>query len=182
MSFKVDNQYISASLTGALRGITGFSLEHPFDCVKTCWQAEPHLSSAKKVARHNYEKKGVLGFYAGAIPNGTRMVIKQAYRFPMMMAFPKFYRERLPENVKRNAPFVEDALTGISIATLESGIITPLERMKVVIMTSEKMKRSLVQFIARPHLFQEAYRGFSASYLRQLVTWSTFSVSGSKPG
>ncbi len=179
MSFKIDNQYLDASLTGAARGITGLPLEHPFDCVKTNWQAAPHLPSASKVAQQIYADKGIRGFYAGALPNGTRMVIKQSYRFPMMVSFPEFYSTRLPEGVKKNLPHAEDALTGVTIASLESGVITPLERLKVMIMTSDKANRSVLKFFSenKSHVFQELFRGFKACFLRQVVTWSTFSVA-----
>lgn len=182
MSIRTDDtkwrKFLETSFSGVIRGVLGFPLEHPFDCVKTRWQAKPELSSSLKVVQHIYQEKGILGFYTGGIPNGTRMVLKQAYRFPMMAIFPAFYNKQLPDDIKKKIPYIEKIMTGVTIASLESFIISPLERLKVWMMTSGKGK-GINKFIVenRSRLISELYRGLRASYARQLATWTSFEAA-----
>ena len=84
------DKYIEASTVGALRALVGLPIEHPFDTVKTICQAEQ--IPAWKVAQQIWNKHGIRGYYSGAIPNGIRASGKQAYRYPMMMSFPFFFK------------------------------------------------------------------------------------------
>ncbi len=67
---------LKSSLYGALRALFGMPLEHPLDCIKTRWQSQLSLTSPFQVARSIYRNNGVLGFYAGAIPNSIRIAAK----------------------------------------------------------------------------------------------------------
>ena len=49
------------------------------------------------MAREIYITKGVWnGFYAGSIPNLARCLLKNTYRYPLMVGLPTFYSETLP--------------------------------------------------------------------------------------
>ena len=44
------------------------------------------------MVREIYKTKGVFrGFYAGSMPNLGRILIKNAYRYPLMIGLPTFY-------------------------------------------------------------------------------------------
>lgn len=70
----------SAAL-GALRGLTRIPFEHPFDTVKTKWQANPTFPNSKSVFLSIYRTNGIKEFYSGAVPSAVRSVVKESYRY-----------------------------------------------------------------------------------------------------
>jgi hypothetical protein len=76
---------------GILRGLIGFPVEQPLESMKTQWQAKPALKNELAVFKDIKARKGINGFYAGSIPNFTRMVLKNIYRYPLMISLPHFY-------------------------------------------------------------------------------------------
>ena len=134
------------------------------------------------MTKYIYKQQGILGFYAGVIPNGVRVTLKSAYRWPMMLSFPTFYESILPEFINKNLPSTRKILTGGTIASLETFIIYPLERLKVSFMTSDTKERSFVSFFNqnKSHLTKELFRGLNALYQRQIVSWISFLVADDK--
>lgn len=62
---------------GMFRGIVGFPVEHPFEAVKTQWQADPKHRNEWRIFRDIVETKGYYrGFYAGSLPNLGRIMLK----------------------------------------------------------------------------------------------------------
>eukprot|EP01117_Protostelium_nocturnum_P020605 TRINITY_DN9361_c0_g1_i1.p2 TRINITY_DN9361_c0_g1~~TRINITY_DN9361_c0_g1_i1.p2 ORF type:complete len:305 (+),score=90.13 TRINITY_DN9361_c0_g1_i1:57-971(+) len=190
------NKYVEVGAIGALRGLIGLPLEHPFDCVKTFLQAYPHLKSPSNAARHIYQTKGLVGFYSGAIPNGLRLSIKQGYRWPLMLSLPPFFNRMVSKEIQSGIPFsIERSLTGLTIASIESFIICPLERLKVHLMTGKEIdKHGLRTFIEKHSntvsternqlittpLRKELFRGLKAVYVRGIVSWVSFLVADQK--
>lgn len=156
---------VQSSLWGILRGGLSFAMEHPLDVVKTCWQANPRITSWGELARGIYLQKGWRGFYAGWIPNTLRAVLKHAYRTPLML----FCHYIVMLLWQAEAPVI----VGVTIAFLEVGIVQPLERLKVWIMTSPYNQRSIRHFVEeRQHC--TLYQGFSASWPKQVISWVVF--------
>jgi hypothetical protein len=117
---------------GLMRGLVGFPLEQPFEAIKTQWQADPKHRNEWQIFKHIIEKKGLYrGFYAGSLPNLGRILIKQVYRYPLMIALPPFFEEKL----KTSNLEVTKAVSGLTIALIESFILCPFERLKVFLMT-----------------------------------------------
>ncbi|CAF1155144.1 unnamed protein product [Rotaria magnacalcarata] len=173
------SQLFISAVIGVSRTIGGLPLEHPLDTIRTRWQANPTQSrNALQVIREIYASKGFLGFYSGAIPNTTRRAVKQTYRWPMMLFFPNFYRDHvLSVRVYQNYPRLPKILTGLSIANFEILVINPLERLKVWLMTSPT-RISLLEFFRQRagsrDIVLELYRGTSAIFFRQNISWVTF--------
>lgn len=169
-------KYIEASLIGAGRGLIALPLEHPLDTIKTKSQATPEIKSSWEVASKIYQTAGIRGFYAGAVPNGIRLAIKQMYRYPMMLAFPKVFKENFPTNFQKRHPDAVPLSTALSIATFETYIICPLERCKVVLMTSDAKGHPLRDFFRshQGHLRSALFRGITTVYVRQIVAWGSF--------
>jgi hypothetical protein len=119
---------------GIARGIVGFPIEQPLESIKTQWQAKPALKHEMAVVRDIHARKGIKGFYAGSLPNFTRMFLKNVYRYPLMISLPHFYEQRVvgPENRK-----LSKLMAGFSIALIESLITCPIERAKVYFMTED---------------------------------------------
>ncbi|CAF1462885.1 unnamed protein product [Rotaria sp. Silwood1] len=172
-------QLLFAAAIGVSRTVGGLPLEHPFDTIRTRWQANPaNYPNAVRVVHEIYTSKGFLGFYSGAIPNTTRRAIKQTYRWPMMLFFPNFYRDHiLSDRILQNYPHLPKILTGLSIANFEILVINPFERLKVWLMTSPQ-RISVFEFfqthINSRGIIQELYQGMSAVFYRQNVSWITF--------
>ena len=92
--------FIGSAAIGLIRTCLGFPLEHPFDSIKTQWQAKPHYRHEFAIAKDIYARKGVWqGFYAGSLPNLTRCLLKNTYRYPLMVALPNFYKDVLPPSI-----------------------------------------------------------------------------------
>jgi len=178
------NDYAHASAAGVARGLAGFPLEHPFDLVKTRLQAQPQVSlSGMRTARDIYRKDGFTGFYTGGMPNATRAAVKQAYRYPLMFALPRAFESILPPDVDRKNPAVKKALTGVTIAGLETYVLTPLERLKVYLMTAESNKSHLLLKFFQENknkVRKELFRGLNALMPKQMVSWTTFLVADDK--
>lgn len=175
-------KYAEASLLGAGRGLFGLPIEHPFDTVKTRAQANLETRSIITTITNVYKESGVRGFYSGAIPNATRIAVKQMYRWPMMLGFPPFFKEVLPENIQKDYPSSVKTATGLTIASFETGIISPLERLKVYLMTCKAEQKKISQFFIqnKGKLLPELTRGLGAVYVRQMTSWVSFLVADDK--
>lgn len=73
---------------GIVRGVIGFPLEQPLESIKTLWQAKPYFRNELHIAKEIFMKKGFIGYYSGSIPNFTRMIVKNMYRYPLMIYLP----------------------------------------------------------------------------------------------
>lgn len=181
MSIQDTNKYVFASLAGAGRGFLGLVIEHPLDTIKTRRQADP-MNSTAKITKMIYQEGGIRGFYSGALPNGIRLIGKQTYRWPMMVALPLFFREALPPSIQKEYPSSVKISTGLTIASFETFLICPLERLKVHFMTSEQKGKKIRRFFAdhTGNLSQELGRGLNAVYAKQTTIWVTFLVADEK--
>ena len=65
------------------------------------------------------------------------------------------------------------ALTGLCIATLESFVVTPVERVKVFIITSPSSRQWWAQMRASAEGLG-LFRGLGAVFSRQVVSWVSF--------
>lgn len=164
------------SAIGIIRSVIAFPVEHPLDTVKTRWQSKPNLSHEVQVLRDLISDKGVRGLYAGSLPNLARNLVKNAYRFPLMVSLPAYFSQNLPERIRKNK-FLTTQLSSTTIAIIEAGILCPLERLKVLFMTqtqSEKISYRAFLMNNRRSLFSELYRGYIALWVRQQISWTVF--------
>jgi hypothetical protein len=145
----------------------GFPIEHPIDSIKTQWQAKPYLKNELQIVKYIYNEKGWRGFYAGALPNLTRCIVRNSYKYPLLIMLPEQF------NIIEN-PHTRKYLTGLTIAFVEATITCPLERLKVYFMTSSQSQsyRSFFNSI-RQNAFRELFRGFTPLFMRQFVSWTT---------
>jgi hypothetical protein len=176
-------QYMDASIYGAMRGLAGLPIEHPFDACKTFWQANPGYESSLKVVQAVYQRGGIKGFYSGAIPNSIRLAGKQIYRWPMMLAFPPFFKSILPEKTAEHFPSAPKICTGFAIANFEVFLITPLERFKVWYITqnpNEKKIRFLFSAEKSTGAAAICFKGLNAVWARQVISWVSFLAADAK--
>jgi hypothetical protein len=118
-----------------------------------------------------YRTKGTIkGFYAGSLPNYARCLLKNCYRYPLLVGLPSFYKQQLPSEVKERTSVLK-MLTGFSIALVESIILCPVERLKVYFMTkpTDSVHASYASFfksIEGPGFAKELFRGFTPLFAR----------------
>lgn len=142
----------------AILSVLSLCFEHPFDVMKTWWQAYPRLSSMRMVAGKIYVLKGFYGFYSGFFPNMVRILSKQIYRYPLMILLPVFYK-----NIAGDFWFIS-VLCALTIAFFEILVITPLEHLKV---------RFILMFY-KQNLTCGLYQGAPIVAIRQIVSWLSF--------
>jgi len=179
--------YAEVAFYGGIRGILRLPFEHPLDAMKTYWQAQPQIRSFRDVGVAIWRDRGVAGFYAGAVPNSVRVTLKEVYRWPLMMCLPQLFTTIWPSGPQD--PALIKTLTGFSLASVESFIICPLERLKVVLMTrpaSVTTRQTLQHIIsgltapASHHGLDYLFQGLGAVYARQLISWVSFLAADAK--
>jgi hypothetical protein len=167
-----------SSLAGVARGLVGFPIEQPLEAIKTQWQAEPKHKNELSIVNKVYSQKGVLrGFYAGSLPNLGRVLVKNVYRYPLMIGLPQFYQKVLPEKIRQDRK-TQKLMTGLSIATIESFILCPFERLKTHFMTVSAENASQATFrtyfSSEVNFARDLFRGFGSLMTRQTVAWVSF--------
>ena len=122
-----------SALAGIARTLVAFPIEQPMESVKTQWQTNPAKANEVQILKQIYREKGLYkGFYAGSLPNLSVRLLKNVYRFPLMIGLPHFYETYFNFG---NQQF-QKGLAGLSIAAIESFILCPFERAKTYLMTA----------------------------------------------
>ena len=125
---------LGSSLFGIGRVLVGFPIEHPIDSIKTQWQAQTHCRNEYQVCKHIYKEKGIMkGFYAGSIPNLTRLICRNSYKYPLLMGLPDLFTNKFPNLQDKERTL--KLMTSLSIALIETTINCPIERTKTFVMT-----------------------------------------------
>lgn len=161
---------------GVCRGLAGWPIEQPLDCLKTRWQASPSFQTTMQVSKAIYNERGFKGFYLGSLPNLFQLTSKQAYRFPAMLTLSPLFRNYLPSEVQKKYPGLEKPLTGAVMASTETFFITPLQRLKVWAMTNPDKQIGFFYSLRNNYqqLPRELFRGLNAVYTKSMVSWITF--------
>lgn len=172
-------KYAEASFVGAARALVGLPIEHPLDVIKTQSQACLEERSSWKITKRIYETHGIHGFFSGAIPNAFRLAGKHAYRYPMMLGFPGFFKDHLPADFQQKFPDAVRAVTGLTIASCETFLVCPPERLKVFLITNNIKTKQLRHFFKtnKYKLRTELFRGIGTVYARQISAWVSFLIS-----
>jgi len=179
------SDYVQASLAGALRAIICFPIEHPLEVIKTRLQTSPDKKTpavVKEIFRHGY-LSGARELYTGGTPNGLRSAVKQAYRIPMMKSIPAIYKKILPQKLQEKYPLAPNTLAAFTIANIETVFVSPLEKIKVELMTRPREEKGkLIAFYRenQGNLAKALMPGFRATYLRGVVSWVSFLYSDAK--
>jgi hypothetical protein len=131
-----------SSVYGVSRGLAGFPIEQPLESVKTQWQANPAIKNEIQITKKIYTQKGIQGFYAGSLPNIARVVLKNLYRFPLMVNTPWLIEKYVPVAAKDRR--LSKGLTGVTISAFEAAILCPVERIKTFMMTRESKLQTVL--------------------------------------
>lgn len=171
-NFPVED-YLKVSALGAARGLTGLVIEHPFDYIKTSMQAHGGKTTVRETLTHTWKNYGIQGFYSGALPNATRVAIKQTYRYPMMIGLPHVYKDMFFKDKENTV--AQKGITSLTIASFECFVLTPLEKFKVVLMTNKEKNIRTIWSEANQSL-KMFMRDINIVYPRQMIAWGTYMI------
>lgn len=173
---------IESSRIGGSRVIFTFGAGHPFDLVKTQMQANPNITSAVLLSKQIYRKSGIRGFYIGGIPNFSRSLLKETYRSPTR-GFMKHNLQKMISDSGNHQDLV-NLLTGFGMATIDTFIMCPLERLKVWMMTNYTRNKKISSFFTQMNnstdLFRQLFMGLKVSYVRNGAAWMSYLVAEEK--
>ena len=152
----MNNDLIHSSIWGVLRGLSVHTLIYPLEVIKIRQQCSSHSENCARIALNILKQEGFGVFYRGLSPQLVKTSLKQVWCWQMIMGLPKLFQPlgELPAQ----------ALTGLSIATIDATITTPLERMKILSAYKGKTVFS----------FKNGWHGFATHYRKLSVNWMTF--------
>lgn len=119
--------------------------------------------------------KGIKGFYSGYATNLSKHLFKSCYRYPLMTSLPRFYADLLGSKYENKVHHMK-FLTSFTLAAIETGLITPFERLQVFIMTSKFSKNNYADFynMSKSKFRTELFKGLTPYFSKQIVAWTTF--------
>jgi len=176
-SFKIkkNHKFFMKTMFLGLSFNFGLFIEHPFDTIKTQWQKKFNFQKATEVSSHIYKETGIAGFYRGLTPNLLKSSCKNLFRLPAMIYLPDIYKKSV-----KDVPFYFDSLpkimAGISFVNFEVYVLTPLERLKVFLMTENS---SISGFFKKykGDIRHQLFKGLGPTYWKSNVGLLTFILS-----
>jgi hypothetical protein len=165
MSSKVDfakENLAWSSLLGIGRGLSVHSLIYPLEVIKIRQQCSQGESKSTRIALAILREEGMGAFYKGLAPQLLKTSIKQVWCWPMITGMPSVLQRYQIGNLS------QQALTGLSIATIDAAISTPLERAKIV-----SAFRGTSKFCFRD-AYRDGWRGFATHWSKLSVNWIAF--------
>lgn len=159
------------------RNLITMAIEMPFEVVLTRMQAfnTPLKEEMKKI----YFSDGIKGFYKGFVPMTGIIVLKNAYIWPILGNMPRLYQGILPKAWDNDWRSVaKKILTAGTMAFVEASVITPVERIKNLLITRRE-SQSVFQYIRsqRTGVFTELMRGFNPTFYGSLSTWTPYFIA-----
>ncbi len=165
MSNKVDfskENLARSSLWGIGRGISVHSLIYPLEVIKIRQQCSQGETKSTQIALTLLRQEGIGAFYKGLFPQLLKTSIKQVWCWPMITGMPSILQNYQIDTL------TQQALTGLSIATIDAAISTPLERAKII-----SAFRGTNKFCFK-NVYSEGWRGFATHWSKLSVNWVTF--------
>ncbi|HNA62428.1 MAG TPA: hypothetical protein PKW79_05070, partial [Rhabdochlamydiaceae bacterium] len=107
-------------------------------------------------------QEGIGAFYKGLAPQLLKTSIKQVWCWPMITGMPSVLQRYQIGNLG------QQAITGLSIATIDAAISTPLERAKIL-----SAFRGTSKFCFQ-NAYRDGWRGFTTHWSKLSVNWVAF--------
>ncbi|MBS0623631.1 MAG: MC/SLC25 family protein [Verrucomicrobia bacterium] len=154
-----------SSLLGSLRGIVVHSLIFPLEVIKVRQQCAPITKTSYQIAFKIFQTEGMGSFYRGLKPQLLTTVSKQVWCWPLITHLPLFLQSKgLAEPPKQ-------AITGLTISTVDAAITTPLSRATLLSAASCQKPPSIAA------IYKEGWKGFFTYWTKLTVAWSSFLVA-----
>lgn len=153
---------IRSSLWGVLRGLSVHTIIYPLEVIKIRQQCSPNSKNSAHVALNLFKQEGLGAFYRGLGPQLLKTSLKQSWCWPMITGLPVFFQRY------QLGDLFTHALTGFLIATIDAGITTPLDRIKILSAYTGTASISLKT------TYTNGWQGFTTHWLKLSVNWITF--------
>lgn len=115
------------------------------------------------------------GFYAGFLPSLVRGVIKQVYRWPLMLVLPQFFSKVIPDSLQKTYTSLPKISSGMTLAAIDTFIVCPLERLKVCLQTKRNDLNIRTFFRENNReVAKSLFRGLEPLFYRQMISWVSF--------
>ena len=151
-----------SSLWGALRGLCVEVIIYPLEVVKIRQQCSSKSEICFQIARKIFKQEGPSAFYRGLTPQLIKTSLKQMWCWPMITGIPSFLQTYGLGDLQ------QQILTGLSIATVDAAITTPLERAKILAALVGKSSFTL------PNVYREGWQGFYTYWAKRSINMITF--------
>jgi hypothetical protein len=165
MSNQVDftkKNWAWSSLLGVGRSLFVHSLIYPLEVVKIRQQCSPVQEKSTRIAMAMLRQEGIGAFYKGLAPQLLKTSIKQIWCWPLITEMPTVLQRYHIDHLG------QQALTGLTIATIDAAISTPLERAKIV----SAFKGTSKFCFNNPYSI--GWRGFATHWSKLSVNWMAF--------
>ena len=93
--------YLQVAVVGFGRGLVPALIKQPLDTLKMQAQITRD-QPLRKIAMRVLLQEGVLGFYRGAVVNTFFLGVRQAVRFPLLVALPPLFRRSFASSSQKN--------------------------------------------------------------------------------
>lgn len=157
-------KWIWSIVGGAARGWAVQAILCPLDVIKTCLQCSQGESKSLQVALTLFRQEGIGVFYKGLTQKLLQIGIKQIWCWPMITMMPPFLQRYHIGNLE------QQAITGVSIASVDAFFLTPLERARIKIMAAFKETNKF----CLTNTLKDGLQGFGAYWSKLTVSWVTF--------
>lgn len=154
-----------SSVLGMGRSIVVHTIIYPIEAVKTLYQSKATPEKSYEIGKRLFQTEGVLGVYRGLAPKLVSTVTKQAWCWPMITGVPMYLKRHSID------PYAEQGLTGLAIATVDAGVTTPFDRLRILMTTKRDQKLSF------KNTFENGWHGFGANWSKLSVSWSVYLVA-----
>lgn len=151
-----------SSLWGIGRGLSVHSLIYPLEVIKIRQQCSQGESKSIRIVMALLRQEGIGAFYKGLAPQLLKTSIKQVWCWPMITGMPSELQRHQIEHLS------QQAITGLSIATIDAAISTPLERAKIL-----TAFRGTSKFCFQ-NAYRDGWRGFATHWSKLSVNWVAF--------
>lgn len=149
----LNSKHFAAGISG---GMLGTTLSHPLDTIRINYQEKP-WKSPLQCASSIYSKFGPKGFYKGYIPPLIGVGLEKCIVFG---SYNNIKNMNTFDNYYKNV-FYSGTIAGLLCTT----IVTPVERIKILVQTSEhKNTLSVIRKLTIPRL----YIGWTATLFREV--------------
>lgn len=149
---------IRSSCWGFVFGTGVHLLTYPLEAIKLLQQDPTCDQRCYQVARNLWQKEGIHGLYKGFLPKLGEVGQKQIWCWPLITQLPLFFERHGFSKVQ------QQALSGLTIATIDAFLGTPLDYLKLKAVYDQKVKRF-------------SWPGFASNWAKRTMGWSTFLVA-----
>jgi len=151
-------------MAGVTRGVIVKTAINPLEVVKVRLQAsyvDETSCTCFKVIKDLYSQDGSKAFFRGLKPQVKRTCIKQAWGWPLLM-----YTSKFLDDYSLSSP-VKQGVLGLSIATVDAGLGTPFERLRMAETEKTSLKLNL----------KNAWKGMGVQWCKLAIQWPGFLVT-----